>query len=33
MDSEELIGKMDALLNKHRLSPPAQTGGCRRFPF
>ena len=32
MDSEELIGKMDALLNKHRLSPPAQTGGVQEIP-
>src|ERR1700674_577400 len=32
MDSEELIGKMDALLNKHRQSPPPQTGHVPEIP-
>lgn len=32
MDSEELIGKMDALLNKHRQSAPVQTGGVPEIP-
>jgi hypothetical protein len=32
VDSEELIGKMDALLNKHRQSAPVQRGGVPEIP-